>query len=139
MAEVKKSKGLSLANVYLVLYNIILAIGWLIILLVTNQTINSWRSHEDLWTSKNVYLNAEFFLHIFQTAALLEVAHALVGLVRSNPVLTFLQVLSRLLVVWLVMFVFEEVRNYVQERWRYIEFITTSLLVLKSLFRFFFQ
>jgi very-long-chain (3R)-3-hydroxyacyl-CoA dehydratase len=116
MAEVKKSKGLSLANVYLVLYNIILAIGWLIILLVTNQTINSWRSHEDLWTSKNVYLNAEFFLHIFQTAALLEVAHVLVGLVRSNPVLTFLQVLSRLLVVWLVMFVFEEVRNYVQER-----------------------
>jgi len=61
-------------------------------------------------TSKNVYLNVEFFLQIFQTAALLEVLHAAVGLVRSNPVLTFLQVLSRILVVWLVMYNFQEVK-----------------------------
>lgn len=109
----RKNKSLSLADVYLVLYNIILSIGWLIILLVTNQTINSWKDHEDLWSSKNVYMNTEFFLHIFQTAALLEVVHAAVGLVRSNPILTLLQVLSRLLVVWIVMFFFEEVCNFV--------------------------
>jgi len=60
-----------------------------------------------------VYLNTEFFLHIFQTAALLEVVHAAVGMVRSNPILTLLQVLSRLLVVWIVMFFFEESRNCV--------------------------
>lgn len=112
MVEVNsKNKSLCLSDIYLVLYNIILSIGWLIILLVTNQTINSWRYHEDIWSSKNIYLNTEFFLHIFQTAALLEVVHAAVGLVRSNPVLTLLQVLSRLLVVWIVMFLFEESRN----------------------------
>ena len=45
--------------------------------------------------AKNLYKNVEFFLQIFQTAALLEVLHAAVGLVRSNAVLVFLQVLSR--------------------------------------------
>ena len=110
--EQSKSKSLKLSEIYLVLYNIILAIGWLIILLVTNQTINTWRSHDDLWSAKGIYLNVEFFLHIFQTAALLEVVHAAVGLVRSNPVLTFLQVLSRILVVWLVMFNFVSVSSY---------------------------
>lgn len=71
----------------------------------------TWKKNDDVMKSKNIYLNVEFFLQIFQTAALLEVVHAATGLVRSNPVLVFLQVLSRILVVWLVMFTFEPSRN----------------------------
>jgi very-long-chain (3R)-3-hydroxyacyl-CoA dehydratase len=71
----------------------------------------TWKSNYDLLKSKNLYHNVEFFLLIFQTAAVLEVVHAAVGLVRSNPVLVLLQVLSRLIVVWLIMYVFETSRN----------------------------
>ena len=63
--------------------------------------------------SRNLYSNVETYLLIFQTAALLEVLHAAVGLVRSNPVLVFLQVLSRLLVVWLIAYPFTASRNCV--------------------------
>lgn len=69
----------------------------------------TWKNNDDLMKSKNLYKNVEFFLQIFQTAALLEVVHASIGLVSSNPLLVFLQVLSRIMVVWLIMFVFEPV------------------------------
>jgi len=108
-----KKRSLGISDIYLIFYNIILAIGWLIILMITQQTILSWKSNNDLFSSKNVYLNVEFFLQIFQTAALLEVVHASIGLVRSNPVLTLLQVLSRIIVVWLIMFCFESPKNSV--------------------------
>ena len=98
-----KGRSLKLADLYLVLYNIILAIGWLIILLVTHQTMLTWKTNNDLNTAKNLYKNVEFFLLIFQSAALLEVVHAAIGLVRSNALLVFLQVLSRIIVVWLIM------------------------------------
>jgi very-long-chain (3R)-3-hydroxyacyl-CoA dehydratase len=63
--------------------------------------------------SRNLYANVETYLLIFQTAALLEVLHAATGLVRSNAVLVFLQVLSRLLVVWAVAYPFPASRNCV--------------------------
>ena len=69
--------------------------SWLIVLFVTYQTMLTWKTNDDLLRAKNLYKNVEFFLQIFQTAALLEVLHAAVGLVRSNAVLVFLQVLSR--------------------------------------------
>jgi very-long-chain (3R)-3-hydroxyacyl-CoA dehydratase len=63
--------------------------------------------------SRNLYFNVQTYLLVFQTAALLEVLHAAVGLVRSNPVLVFLQVLSRLLVVWAVLYPFPAARTSV--------------------------
>lgn len=99
--------------------------SWLIILFITYQTMLTWKTKDDLMKSKNLYKNVEFFLQIFQTAALLEVLHAAIGLVRSNPVLVFLQVLSRILVVWLVMFVFEPV-NIILKTFRF------SFLILKT-------
>jgi very-long-chain (3R)-3-hydroxyacyl-CoA dehydratase len=73
----------------------------------------SWKSNADFMVSRNLYSNVETLLLIFQTTALLEVVHAAVGIVRSNPILTLLQVLSRLLVVWLVAFIFPASRNSV--------------------------
>jgi very-long-chain (3R)-3-hydroxyacyl-CoA dehydratase len=73
--------------------------------------MSTWLVNDDLWKSKNLYKNVETLLLIFQTAALFEVFHAIVGLVRSNPVLVFLQVLSRLMVVWLILYVFDNSRN----------------------------
>lgn len=110
MAEVSKkqqtnpNKTLWLGDIYLIFYNVVLTVGWFLILCVTLQTAASWKSKEDALKSKNLYINVETLLLIFQSAALLEVAHAAVRLVRSNPMLTLVQVLSRLLVVWIVFF-----------------------------------
>jgi hypothetical protein len=66
----------------------------------------TWRSNEDMLSAKNLYTNVEFLLQVFQTLALLEVVHAAIGLVKSNPMLVLFQVLSRLLVVWAVTYLF---------------------------------
>ena len=83
------------------------------ILLVTIDTARKWQNQNDALVAKGLYKNQEFLLQIFQTAALLEVLHAAVGLVRSNAMLVLFQVLSRLLVVWIVMFMFEPVCSYI--------------------------
>lgn len=84
---------------------------WSLILFVTVQTALTWKNQDDVLSSKNLYKNNELLLQIFQTAALLEVVHAAIGLVRSNPVLVFVQVLSRITVVWFVSYPFSTVRN----------------------------
>ncbi len=83
--------------------------SWALILFVTIDTARKWQNQNDALVAKDLYKNQEFLLQVFQTAALLEVLHAAVGLVRSNAMLVLFQVLSRLLVVWIVMFMFEPV------------------------------
>lgn len=51
-----------------------------------------------------LYDNVEFELQIFQTAAALEILHALIGLVRSPVGTTLVQVFSRVFVLWAIMF-----------------------------------
>ena len=48
------------------------------------------------------------FLKWTQTIALLEILHALVGLVRASPLTTMMQVASRMLVVWVVLDIFPQ-------------------------------
>ena len=105
----KTKKGLSIGDFYLIAYNLVLTGGWFVILYVTLQTMFTWKTNSDWISSKGLFKNVEFLLYIFQTAALMEVLHAAIGLVRSNPVLVLLQVLSRLLVVWLIFYLFEPV------------------------------
>jgi very-long-chain (3R)-3-hydroxyacyl-CoA dehydratase len=109
----KPSGSLSLGEFYLVFYNLVLTIGWALILLVTIRTSLSWRNQSEILTSKDLYSNQELLLQIFQTAALLEVVHAMVGLVRSNAMLVLFQVLSRLCVVWAVLFAYDPARHNV--------------------------
>jgi len=56
-----------------------------------------------IFPAKNPELYSELGDHIklVQTAAILEVIHAMIGIVRSNPMVTAVQIASRLLVVWL--------------------------------------
>ena len=71
----------------------------------------TWKSNQDILSAKNLYNNVEFLLQVFQTLALLEVVHAAIGLVKSNPMLVLFQVLSRLLVVWAVTYLFVPVKK----------------------------
>ncbi|CAF0759490.1 unnamed protein product [Brachionus calyciflorus] len=112
-SKISEKKSLKLSDYYLILYNVILTVGWSLILYVTVQTGLTWKTQNDVLTSKNLYKNNEFLLQIFQTAALLEVVHAAIGIVRSNPVLVFVQVLSRITVVWFVAYPFESPRSSV--------------------------
>lgn len=129
-ASKKQSKNGIISNSYLILYNVILTIGyvciqiffdfqlshkniylrWSIILFIAVQTALDWKSPQSgIFAAELLYQRIEFYLLIFQTAAILEVVHAAIGLVRSNPVLVLFQVLSRLAVVWLVCYPFKDV------------------------------
>jgi len=81
----------ALITAYLVLFNASLVFGWAYLLFIA---IQNYSNLNQLWN------NVEIPLKIFQTAAIFEVIHALVGIVPSNVLLTFFQVLSRVFVVW---------------------------------------
>lgn len=85
---------------------------WGLILVISAQTALEWKSPKtDVLKAHSLYEKVEFYLLIFQTAAILEVVHAAIGLVRSNPLLVLFQVLSRLAVVWLVCYPFKDVKT----------------------------
>jgi hypothetical protein len=75
-----------------------------------SETTSKWKNNNDLMSSKNLHNNVKIYLQIFQTAALLEIFHSSIGLVRSNPLLAFLQALSRIMVTWFVFNVSETVK-----------------------------
>jgi very-long-chain (3R)-3-hydroxyacyl-CoA dehydratase len=50
--------------------------------------------------NRRLWKRVETPLAIFQTLQLVEVLHCIVGLVPSNPIITFEQIVSRILVVW---------------------------------------
>ncbi|GAU98976.1 hypothetical protein RvY_10042 [Ramazzottius varieornatus] len=86
--------ALTPAKTYLVAYNIVQLCGWLFIL---TQIVRCVLTGEDLWRATSPPLK------VFQTMAVLEVAHTAMGLVRSNTMITGLQVASRLFVLWCVL------------------------------------
>lgn len=69
-------------------------LGWAALMIITlNHFITEQRVD-------NLYPRVEKILQICQTAALLEIFHALCGLVRSNWLLTAFQVYSRVFLLW---------------------------------------
>lgn len=74
---------------YLILYNLIQFIGWSVIL----------------------YTGRLDYLMFFQTLQLLEVLHCLIGFVKSSAFQTFMQIASRLAIVWLALVPFPETRG----------------------------
>ncbi|XP_033331479.2 3-hydroxyacyl-CoA dehydratase 1 [Megalopta genalis] len=89
----KSKKSSSVGVLYLKTYNLTLVFGWSYILLRFFQNDFSSTVELGLWQ------NLKWPVIIFQHAAILEVVHAIVGLVKSNPSLTAFQVASRVLVV----------------------------------------
>jgi len=62
-------------------------------------------------TFHGVYDACKIPLYVFQTGAVLEIVHAALGLVRSNPVVTAVQVWSRVFLVWGICYSFPVIQN----------------------------
>ncbi|CAN6833378.1 unnamed protein product, partial [Brassica oleracea] len=89
-------------RVYLTLYNWIVFAGWAQVLYFAVKTLKE-TGHE------NVYDAVEKPLQLAQTAAVLEIFHGLVGLVRSPVSATLPQIGSRLFLTWGILYSFPEV------------------------------
>lgn len=85
---------LNLQKLYFVLYNGVMCAGWSSILYKVAEHFHSGGSAD------GVYAKVALPLVVFQTGAVAEVIHAMTGLVRSPVATTFLQVLSRLIVLY---------------------------------------
>ncbi|XP_076820049.1 very-long-chain (3R)-3-hydroxyacyl-CoA dehydratase 2-like [Clavelina lepadiformis] len=93
------------AQAWLILYNVAMTAGWSVIGI---GIVNHFIKHG---TNKGLYHQVERQLLFFQTSAILEILHAIVGLVRSNAIFTFLQVFSRVGIVWAVIWPVVEVQD----------------------------
>ena len=96
----------SLSQKYLLAYNGICFVLWGVVTLRAVTLLPVLLSHNKL---HGLYHAIFPVLLWTQTLALLEVVHSLVGLVRASPVTTAMQVASRILVVWGVMYLLPEV------------------------------
>jgi len=99
----KKEQG-SAGKAYLTLYNAVQTASWTFILAKTLLYFHEKKCY------KGAFENVEWELGLAQTAGFLEVLHCIIGLVRSNPFLTFVQILSRVVVYWGVLILVPESR-----------------------------
>lgn len=83
-------------ELYLILYNAFCCAGWALVLKLALTTVAQGDSLSDSLASVYATEGLATFLTYSQTAALLEIVHAAVGLVRSPVVVTALQVGSRI-------------------------------------------
>jgi len=88
---------------YLVLYNLASTAAWSFLLFELVKFQSSGAPQTEIYKTLNVPLK------IAQSTAVLEVLHAVFKIVRSNPLNTFLQVLSRVTVLYCLLDMFEEV------------------------------
>jgi hypothetical protein len=89
---------MGLAKNYLLAYNAALIFGWAFVLTVAAKVCVTIGP-------EHVYQNVEVPLLVAQTAAVMEVIHAIFGIARSPVMVTAMQVSSRLMVVWGVLYI----------------------------------
>ncbi|KAJ9170427.1 hypothetical protein P3X46_018534 [Hevea brasiliensis] len=106
-----------LRRLYLTLYNWTVFVGWAQVLFLAVRTLKE-SGHE------HVYNSVEKPLLLAQTAAVLEILHGLVGLVRSPITATLPQIGSRLYVTWGILYSFPEIRTH---------FLVSSLVISWSI------
>lgn len=106
-----------LRRLYLTVYNWAVFLGWSQVLLLAVKTLKD-SGHE------HVYNAVEKPLQLAQTAAVLEILHGLVGLVRSPITATLPQIGSRLYLTWIILYSFPEIRSH---------FLVTSLVISWSI------
>lgn len=85
---------MSPVKAYLVVYNLASAAGWAYVLYICFVAYYAGNSATELWEKLNGPLT------IVQTGALMEVVHALIGVVPSPVFTVAMQVSSRILLVW---------------------------------------
>ncbi|KAL0124785.1 hypothetical protein PUN28_006562 [Cardiocondyla obscurior] len=93
MAGTKSKKPGTFAKLYLVSYNLAQTLGWSYILYLIVQHYIQPSSGSTLWDKTKLPVV------VFQNAALLEIIHAAIGIVRSNVIVTTFQVFSRVMLV----------------------------------------
>lgn len=81
---------------YLILYNVAQFLGWTVFFVLF---VMNYASTQDI---KTTYDNTFYILQIFQYAALLEIVHIILRLVRSPLFTTFVQVMSRVIIVFVL-------------------------------------
>lgn len=72
---------------------------WSCILVQFFNYMLNFKDHKDF---VNLWNRTEKYLTIFQTLQMIEVLHCIVKLVPSSPVTTFMQILSRVFVLWVI-------------------------------------
>ncbi|KAL6993208.1 Very-long-chain (3R)-3-hydroxyacyl-CoA dehydratase PASTICCINO 2 [Sarracenia purpurea var. burkii] len=95
-----------LRRTYLTLYNWTVFVGWFQVLFLALKTLKE-SGHEQ------VYDAVQKPLLLAQSAAVLEILHGLVGLVRSPITATLPQIGSRLYVTWGILWSFPETRTHI--------------------------
>lgn len=123
-----------LRRLYLSVYNWTVCFGWVQVLYLVLKTLKE-SGHE------HVYDAAERPMLFAQTAAVLEILHGLLGLVRSPVSATLPQIGSRLYLVWGILYSFPETRNHILVTsllisWSLTEIIRYSFFGLKEAFGF---
>ncbi|XP_004509686.1 very-long-chain (3R)-3-hydroxyacyl-CoA dehydratase PASTICCINO 2A-like [Cicer arietinum] len=93
-------------RLYYTFYNWTTFFGWARVLYIVLKTLMEL-GHE------HVYSAVEKPLLVSQTAAVLEVLHGLVGMVRSPITATFPQIGSRIFLIWGILWSFPESRSHV--------------------------
>lgn len=106
-----------LRRLYLAVYNWVVFFGWVQVLYFAVKTLRES-------SPAAVYDAVEKPLQLAQSAAILEILHGLVGLVRSPVSATLPQIGSRLFVTWGILHSFPEVRSH---------WLVTSLVISWSL------
>ncbi|KAJ9657303.1 hypothetical protein H2198_004426 [Neophaeococcomyces mojaviensis] len=102
----KPKQSSSSKSLYLLIYNATSFLLWSTVTLRAILLIPALASHNKLY---GLYDALFQFLRVTQTVALLEVAHAALGLVRASPVTTAMQVASRIMLVWGVLTPFPQI------------------------------
>jgi len=105
MSAGKIGTWLFFSKSYLVLYNTAQTAGWSYILFQTLKYIIKYKTAVGLWKICGTSLI------LFQTLAALEVIHCILRIVPANPVVTFIQVASRIMQVWGIMMPIEKVQG----------------------------
>jgi len=93
------------SSVWLLTYNVVQFFGWSYLGVIITKYLFIMK------TSYGLYNEIYQILIVFQTLAVLEIVHVVLKVVRSNPIFTFMQVFSRLYVLWGVLVPIEESRN----------------------------
>ncbi|XP_061037528.1 very-long-chain (3R)-3-hydroxyacyl-CoA dehydratase 1 [Eubalaena glacialis] len=100
----RRHRGL-LATSWLIFYNIAMTAGWLVL------AIAMVRFYMEKGTHKGLYKSIQKTLKVFQTFALLEVVHCLIGIVPTSVLVAGVQVSSRIFMVWLVTHSIKPIQN----------------------------
>ncbi|XP_035229588.1 very-long-chain (3R)-3-hydroxyacyl-CoA dehydratase 1-like [Stegodyphus dumicola] len=103
--EKSKKDMVAFSKPYLVLYNSVQTAGWSYILFQTLKFLIENRSISGLWGVIGSSLLT------FQTLAVLEVVHCILGLVKASALVTSIQVASRVIQAWGIMNPIENVHN----------------------------